>query len=517
MIENLLAGFSQALTPGNLLFAVLGVVLGSLVGVLPGIGPLGAMSLLLSTTFGMSPTQALILFAGIYYGSMYGGSTTSILLKVPGEATSVVTVLDGYQMTLRGRAGGALSIAAVASFIAGTLSVVGLMLFAPPLAEFALRFGPPEYATLTAVGLVLLAYISSGSKLKALCMLLLGLGLSTVGQDPVTGDQRFTFRILALAQGVDFVAVAMGLFGVAEILSVLAEGAAQRPVHTVRPRELLPTREEVRRSVGPTARGSLLGFFVGLLPGPAAVISSFASYALEKRLSPRKEEFGRGAVEGVAGPEAANNAAAGAAFLPLIALGIPFAPPMALVLAALLIGKITPGPTFIQEHPTVFWTFIASMYIGNVMLVLLNLPLVGLFVSVLRTPAKVLMPVVAVLCLTGVYAVNGSAVDLWVLVGSGIAGYVFRAHGFDVAPLILALVLGPKVETSFRQSLLMSDGSFAIFFTRPISVAILAIPVALIALRSLGIAATRYRAGRRAIGAHTTPRPGTPGTPGASR
>jgi putative tricarboxylic transport membrane protein len=482
VVGSLIAGFSEALSPDNLLFAFIGVVLGSLVGVLPGIGPLGAMSLLLSTTFGMSATQALILFAGIYYGAMYGGSTTAILLKVPGEAASVVTVLDGYQMTLKGRAGAALAIAAGSSFVAGTISVFGLMLFAPPLAQFALRFGPPEYFSLTAAGLVLVAYISSGSKGKALLMLLAGIVLSTIGQDPVTGDQRFTFRVLALAQGIDFIPVAMGLFGVAEILSVVAEGSRQETVRSVRLREMLPTREEVRRSVGPTLRGSGLGFLLGLIPGPAAVISSFASYALEKRLSKYRAEFGRGAVEGVAGPESANNAAAGAAFLPLIALGIPFAPSMALVMAALLIGKITPGPTFVQEYPGMFWTFVASMYIGNVMLVLLNLPLVSVFVSVLRTPARVLMPVVAVICLVGVYSVNSSSVDVWVMVLSGIVGYVFRAHGFDVAPLVLALVLGPKVETSFRQSLLMSDGSFAIFLTRPLSLVILLVPVALVAV-----------------------------------
>jgi len=496
VVENLTAGFFQALTPGNLLFAFLGVALGSLVGVLPGIGPLGAMSLLLCTTFGMSPIHALILFAGIYYGSMYGGSTTSILLNLPGESTSVVTCIDGYRMTQKGRAGAALFIAAAGSFVAGTLSVVGLMLFAPPLAEIALRFGPPEYFSLTAVGLVILTYISSGSKVKAMLMVLLGVAVSTIGMDPVTGDQRFTFGILALSQGVDFIPMAMGLFGIAEVLNVVTKSSEVGIVQSVHLREMLPSRGEIRRSIGPVIRGSLLGFLIGLIPGPAAVISSFTSYAVEKRLSKRKSEFGQGAVEGVAGPEAANNAAAGGAFLPLIALGIPFAPPMALVLAALLIGGILPGPTFIQEHPDMFWTFIASMYIGNLMLLLLNLPLVGLFVSVLRTPTKVLMPVVAVLCLTGVYAVNSSSVDVWVLVIAGMAGYVLRIRGYELAPLVLAVVLGPKVEVYFRQSLFMSDGSLSIFFHRPISLSILLIPIVVIIMRLLVSRVTQTIRGR---------------------
>jgi putative tricarboxylic transport membrane protein len=485
VLENLSAGLVQALSPGNLLFAFMGVTLGSLVGVLPGIGPLGAMSLLLGTTFGMSPIHSLILFAGIYYGSMYGGSTTSILLNVPGEATSVVTCIDGYKMTLKGRAGAALFIAAAGSFVAGTLSVLGLMLFAPPLADFALRFGPPEYFSLTAVGLMILTTISAGSKLKSVLMVMLGILISTIGMDPVTGDQRFTFGILSLSQGIDFIPIAMGLFGITEVLHIISQKSEAASVHSVRLRDMLPTREEMGRSVGPTFRGSVVGFFIGLIPGPAAVIASFTSYAIEKKLSRHPEEFGQGAIEGVAGPESANNAAAGGAFLPLIALGIPFAPPMALVLAALLIGKIMPGPTFIREHPNMFWTFIASMYIGNVMLLALNLPLVGLFVSILRTPARILMPIVAILCLVGVYAVNSSSVDVWVLVLAGVGGYVLRARNYDFAPLVLAVVLGPKVEVYFRQSLFMSAGDLSIFVTRPISLAMLLIPPAIVAGRLL--------------------------------
>ncbi len=494
IIENILSGFGQALTLGNLLFTLAGVTLGSLVGVLPGIGPLGAMALLLGTTSGMSPIHGLLLFAGIYYGSMYGGSTTSILLNVPGEATSVITCVDGYKMTQKGRAGAALFIAAAGSFVAGTLSVFGLMLFAPPLADLALRFGSPEYFALTGVGLIVLTSISSGSKLKAAAMVLLGVTLSTIGMAPGTGDQRFTFGILALSQGVDFVAVAMGLFGISEVIHTIVRESETASVKSVRLREILPTREELRRSVGPVFRGSLLGFFIGLIPGPAAVIASFSSYAVEKKISRHPEEFGRGAIEGVAGPESANNSAAGGAFLPLIALGIPFAPPMALVLAALLISGIMPGPTFVQDHPDMFWAFVASMYIGNVFLLILNLPLVGIFVHVLRTPERVLMPIVAVLCLIGVYAVNSSSVDVWVMVIAGVGGYLLRSKGYDFAPLVLAIVLGPKIETYLVESLFMSGGDLSIFVRRPISLAIFLIPVSIIGFK---VVSWIFRSGRQ--------------------
>jgi putative tricarboxylic transport membrane protein len=485
ILGNMISGLGAALEPGNLLFTIAGVTMGSLVGVLPGIGPLGAMSLLLGLTFGMSATQALVLFAGIYYGSMYGGSTTSILLNVPGEATSVITCVDGYKMTLKGRAGAALFIAAAGSFVAGTISVVGLMLFAPPLADFALSFGSPEYFTLTGVGLIVLTSISSGSKIKAALMVFLGVLLSTIGMAPGSGDQRFTFGSLALSQGVDFVAVAMGLFGITEVIQIISKKSESVIVKSVSLREILPNREEIRRSVGPTMRGSILGFFIGLIPGPAAVIASFTSYALEKKISKHPEEFGHGAVEGLAGPESANNAASGGAFLPLMALGIPFAPPMALVLAALLITGITPGPTFVQDHPDMFWAFVGSMYIGNVLLLILNLPLVGIFVSVLRTPERILMPIVAILCLIGVYALNSSSVDIWVLVLAGAVGLILQLHGFDFAPLVLAVVLGPKVEMYLTESLSMSGGDLSIFIQRPISLTIMLSPVVIIGIKLL--------------------------------
>jgi putative tricarboxylic transport membrane protein len=487
LIGNISFGFSQALNAGNLLFTIAGVIIGSLVGVLPGIGPLGAMSLLLGVTFGMSPIQTLLLFSGIYYGSMYGGSTTSILLNVPGEAASVITCIDGYKMTQKGRAGAALFIAAAGSFVAGTISTIGLMLFAPPLADFALRFGSPEYFAITAVGLIVLTSISSGSKLKAAIMILLGILLSTIGMSPGSGDLRFTFGILDLAQGVDFVAVAMGIFGITEVISTIARKSEAVSVKSVPIREILPNREEFRRSIGPSLRGSVVGFFIGLIPGPAAIISSFASYAVEKKISKHPEEFGNGAIEGVAGPESANNAASGAAFLPLMALGIPFAPPIALLLAALLITGIMPGPTFIQDHPDLFWVFIASMYVGNVFLLILNLPLVGIFVAVLRTPERILMPIVAVLCLIGVYAVNSSSVDVWVLVLSGAVGFILRSRGYDFAPLVLAIVLGPKLEIYLTESLSMSGGDLLIFVRRPISLAILLIPVVLIGIKLVAL------------------------------
>jgi putative tricarboxylic transport membrane protein len=496
VIGNVIFGFGQALNAENLLFTIAGVTLGSLVGVLPGIGPLGAMSLLLGVTFGMSPIQTLLLFSGVYYGSMYGGSTTSILLNVPGESTSVITCIDGYKMTQRGRAGAALFIAAAGSFVAGTLSVIGLMLFAPPLADFALRFGSPEYFALTGVGLLVLTSISSGSKLKAALMILLGVLLSTIGMAPGSGDQRFTFGILALSQGVDFVAVAMGIFGITEVVDTIVKKSESVSIKSVPLRELLPNREEFKRSIGPSLRGSVIGFFIGLIPGPAAVISSFTSYAVEKKISKHPEEFGKGAIEGVAGPESANNSAAGGAFLPLMALGIPFAPPMALLLSALLISGIMPGPTFIQDHPDMFWVFVASMYIGNVLLLILNLPLVGIFVSVLRTPERILMPTVAVLCLIGVYAVNSSSIDIWVLVLSGVCGFFLRSRGYDFAPLVLAIVLGPKLEIYLSESLRMSGGDLSIFITRPISLTILLIPVALAAFMLLAWVVRKTRTPR---------------------
>jgi len=469
-MEGLLQGFSVALTPTNLFFAFLGALLGTVVGVLPGIGPIGAMALLLGATYSLPPATALIMFAGIYYGSMYGGSTTSILVNIPGEPSSVVTCLDGNQMARRGRGGAALFIAAAGSFVAGSIALVILSWLAPILAEVALKFGPPEYFAIAVFGLLVLSQLSGQELLKSFLMVGVGLLLSTVGMDVINGQPRFDFGTIGLKQGVDFVPIAMGLFGVAEVLEVAKESLDDRKdVIRVKLRQLLPNRGEMKRSVGPTLRGSVLGFMTGLIPGPAAVISTFLSYTLERKISKRPKEFGQGAPEGVAGPESANNASAVGAFVPLLSLGIPFAPPTALLLSAMMIHGVTPGPMLIQERPDVFWGVISSMYIGNFMLLVLNLPLVGIFLHVLRTPRNLLMPLILLLCVVGVFAVNNSVVDLWIMLVSGIGGYFLRKMDFSVAPLVLALVIGPMMENALRQSLMLSLGSFDIFFTQPLS------------------------------------------------
>ena len=468
-MENLLYGFSIALTPMNLLFGLLGAFLGTVVGVLPGIGPVGAMALLLGLTYNLPPVTALITFAGIYYGSMYGGSTTSILVNIPGESSSVVTAMDGYQMARKGRGGAALFLAALGSFIAGTVGLVLLTLLAPQLAELALKFGPPEFFSIAVFGLFVLCQLSDQGLLKSMLTVIAGLMLGTIGLDLFTGQQRMTFGIGALEQGIDFIPVAMGLFGIAEVLeSAEAKLKENQEVIKVKFRELFPSKTELSRSAGPIARGSLLGFLVGLVPGPAAVISTFVSYILERKLSKNPDEFGKGAPEGVAGPESANNSAAVGAFVPVLSLGIPFAPPTALLLSAMMIHGITPGPLLVQEHPEVFWGVIASMYLGNLLLLALNLPLVGLFVQILRIPVKFLIPVVLLLCVIGAYAVNNSVTDLYIMALAGIGGYILRKLDFSPAPLVLALVIGPMLEDSFRQSLMMSSGSYTIFIANPL-------------------------------------------------
>ncbi len=484
-IDGLLYGFSVALTPENFLAALVGALLGTVVGVLPGLGPMGAMAMLLSFTVALKAETALIILAGIYYGAMYGGSTTSILMNVPGESASVMTCLDGYQMARRGRAGAALSVAAIGSFFAGTVGVVGLMLFAPTIAQFALSFGPPEYFSLCLVGLFALSRVSGGSLWKGLVVLGLGLALGTVGMEQVSGKSRYVFGILALMQGIDIVPVAMGLFGVAEVLCVAEQQGGLPQITRVRFRELFPSREEWRRVVGPILRGTGLGFLFGLIPGPAAVLSTFGAYNLERRLSKHPEEFGKGAIEGVAGPETANNAATAAAMAPLMSLGLPFAPPAALLLAALMMQGVRPGPLLISDHPEIFWGVIASMYIGNLALLVLNLPLVGIWVSLLRVPGHVLMALILVFVMVGAYSVNNSLLDLAVVSGMGIVGWLLRKLEFDVAPMILALVLGPFMERTFRESLYMSRGDLLTFVQRPISCALLLVMVVIIVAPSI--------------------------------
>ena len=478
-LQNLYLGFSVALAPNVLLYAFVGCVIGTLVGVLPGVGPLAGISLLLPASFGLDATSAIVLLAGIYYGAMYGGSTTSILMRIPGEAASVMTCIDGYAMTRNGRAGPALAIAAVGSYIAGTVSVVALMLLAPPLASFALRFGPPEYFTLLLLGLVALAYMSGGSILKALAMAALGLLLGMIGIDPMTGFSRFTYGLVELGDGIGVVPVAVGLFGLSEILLTAGQPTAVE-VKKPRLRELLPSRDEWSASLWPIGRGTVLGFLIGIIPGSAHIISSFVSYAVERRLSEHPERFGQGAIEGVAGPESANNAATSGAFVPMLALGVPSGPIPAVMIAAMMVHGVAPGPLLISQQPEIFWGFIASMYVGNVVLLILNLPLVGIFVNVLRIPYPLLYPAILIFCVLGVYAVNGSVVDVGIMTAMGALGYGLRKFDFETAPVVLGLVLAPMMEMSFRQSLSMSSGSYAIFVTRPIAVVLLAVGVALL-------------------------------------
>ncbi|GAA1911295.1 tripartite tricarboxylate transporter permease [Nocardioides hwasunensis] len=494
MLSDLGAGFAAFADPTLILLAVAGVVLGTLVGVLPGIGPIGAMSVLLGVTTQVGPTGSLILFAGIYFGSTYGGSTTSILLNIPGEASSVVTALDGNQMTKKGRSGPALTIAAVSSFVAGTLSILGLMLFAPSLSAYAVKLGPPEYMALCVAGLVLLASLSQGSTARAMVMICLGLAVGTVGIDPAGGELRFTFGSTTLAQGFSFIALVMGVFGIAEALTMAGPQRHAEPVRAPTMRELLPNRTEAREAAPAALRGSFIGFFLGLVPGPAAVLSTFASYVVERKVSRHPERFGHGAVEGVAGPEAANNAAAGAAFIPLMVLGIPFAPTMALVLAALLLNGIVPGPTFIADQPELFWTVIAAMYIGNLMLLVLNLPLVGLFTRLLAVPPQAMMPLIIGLCTIGVYADGNSVFDVVVMLGAGLLGYLLRTSGFSMAAFVLAVVLQPTLESSLRQTLAYSSGDPTYVLGRPITLVVFAVVlVAVATMARAGWVARRAR------------------------
>ncbi len=489
--QNLILGFSTALTPVNLFYAFMGCLIGTMVGVLPGVGPLAGISMLLPTTFGLEPTAGLILLAGVYYGAMYGGSTTSILMRIPGEAASVMTCIDGYAMAQKGRAGPALSIAAIGSYVAGSASVIGLMFLAPPLARFALRFGPPEYFSLLALGLLVLGYMTGGSLAKNLAMIALGLLFGMIGIDQMTGYFRYSYGVVALGDGIGVVPVAVGLFGIAEILATA--GSPVRP-EILKPklRDLLPSRREFRDSVMPIGRGTVLGFLIGIIPGSAHVISTFISYAVERRVSKHPERFGKGAIEGVAGPESANNAASCGALVPMLALGVPTGPIPAVLLAALMVHGINPGPLFIKEQPAIFWGLIASMYVGNVVLLLLNLPLVGIFVNFLRIPYRILYPMILMFCVVGVYAVNASYVDVAIMSMMGVIGYILRKFDYETAPIVLGVVIAPIIEISLRQSLTMSNGKYSIFFQRPISAvflggALVMVVIALLPLIRRGI------------------------------
>jgi putative tricarboxylic transport membrane protein len=460
--DYLVTGFGVALSGKNLLYCFIGCFWGTIVGVLPGLGPLAGMVLLLPLTFGNDPATGIIMLTGIFYGAMYGGSTTSILVRIPGEAASVVTCIDGYEMARQGRAGPALMIAAVGSFIGGTVSVLGLMLVTPPLARVMLAIGPQVEVVLMLMALCTIAFISGGSRLKTSTMIVLGLAFGTIGLDKLTGIPRFTFGNLGLADGLSFTALAIGLFGVSEILLNLERSET---IKAIRPKfkDLVPRWSDLKESAPAVARGTIVGFIFGIVPGVSHVVSTFVSYAIEKRFSRHPERFGKGAIEGVAGPETANNATTGTAMIPLLGLGIPSIPATAILLSALIIHGVTPGPLLLTEHPEVFWGLVASMYVGNVVLLILNLPLVGVFVSLLRIPYGWLVPLILVVSIIGVYSVNSNAADIWIMVVSGAVGYLLRKLGYEMAPLLLALVLGDRLEEQFRTALTMSGGSYATF------------------------------------------------------
>lgn len=477
LLSNLAHGFGIALLPVNLFYAFVGALVGTLIGVLPGIGPMSGIALLIPISYGMNPTSAIILLAGVYYGAMYGGSTTSILLNTPGESSSVVTTLDGYQLARQGKAGKALATAAIGSFVAGTMSIVGLMIMAPGLAKFALRFGPPEYFALMVVGLTAVTSLGGKSMIKALLSTAFGLALSTIGIDLQTGIARFTFGIPSLLDGIDFLVVAIGLFAVAEVLTTLDEPEASKSETNQLSDKLWLTRDDWKQAIGPMTRGSILGFLVGVLPGAGATIASFMSYDLEKRIAKDPDRFGKGALEGIAGPEAANNAASGGAMVPLLTMGIPGSGTTAVMMGALMMFGIRPGPLLFEQYPDVVWGLIASMYVGNAMLLVLNLPLVGLFVRIIFVPRKILLPMVLGFSMLGIYSLDSNPLDLILMAIFGLIGYFMKKYDFPAAPVVLALVLGDLIEQAMRQSLTISDNDPTIFVTRPISAALLALAV----------------------------------------
>ncbi len=468
-MDALLHGFSVAFSGSNMVYVLLGVTVGMVIGVLPGLGPAPTIALMLPLTYGLDPTAAIILLAGVYYGSMYGGTITSVLLRIPGEAASVVTAIDGYEMARKGRAGHALGISAIGSFIGGTVAIIGLTLMAPTLAEFAVGFGPAEYAALAAFGLLLASYLGTSTFPRAMIAVFIGLLMATIGQDPVSGQPRFTGGVLELYGGLDIVVVAIGLFGIGEVLHSLEQERDGGGIIRTRFRDLFPGRAELGRSRGAITRGSVLGFIIGALPGGGGMVSSLGSYAMEKKISKRPEEFGHGAIEGVAGPETANNASSTSAFIPLLTLGIPSNAVLALIFGALLLQGITPGPRLVSEHPDIFWGVIASMYIGNAILLLLSLPLVGVFAQLLRVRLSILAPFALVLSLIGAYSVNSSVFDVWMVILFGFLGYGLRKFGLEAGPMVLGFVLGVILETSFRQAMLISNGSLLIFLQRPVA------------------------------------------------
>jgi TctA family transporter len=472
VLSNLWLGLETAVSASNLLCCFIGVFLGTAIGVLPGLGPVATISILLPVTFGLPPVASLIMLAGIYYGAQYGGSTTAILVNLPGEPSSVVTALEGYKMALKGKAGRALAIAAIGSFFAGTFATVLIALFSPPLAQFAIDFGPTEYFSLMVLGLVASIVLAEGSLLHALAMIVLGLLLGLVGTDVNSGAIRFTLGFPELSDGLNFVVIAMGVFGIAEIVANL-QSETTRTLVTGRVSGLFPTREDWHRMLAPILRGTLLGSALGILPGGGAMLASFASYSLEKKVSSHREEFGNGAVEGVAGPESANNAAAQTSFIPMLTLGIPSNPVMALMIGAMIIQGIRPGPMVITEQPALFWGVIASMWIGNLFLLALNLPLVGLWARMISIPYHFLYPAIVIFCAIGAYSLNNSVFDVYAMCVFGVLGYIFRIIGCEPAPMLLGFVLGPMIEEHLRRALLLSNGDLTVFVTKPLSATML--------------------------------------------
>ena len=492
-MEAFLDGFGVVTEPQNLLYCLIGVLIGMVIGVLPGLGPAATMAILLPLVITVDPISAIIMLAGIYYGAQYGGTITSVLLRLPGEASSVVTVFDGYALAKKGKAGTALGIAAIGSFVGATISIVVLSLTAPLVAGWALNFGPPEYAALALLGVLLVATIGSGHPVKAMIAAMIGLLLATVGRDAFTNAPRFTFDSLELDSGLDFVVVAMGLFGVGEILYNLEERYG-KPHVPAAISNIWPSRKDLRKSSGAIGRGSVIGFFLGVLPGGGAVMSSLAAYAVEKRISKTPEEFGRGAVEGVAAPETANNAAATSSFIPLLTLGIPANASMAMLFAALLVLGITPGPQLLEERPDLFWGVVNSMYIGNILLLILSIPLVGIFVRILRVRPAILAPITVLITVLGAYTINNSVFDVFVMIAFGIVGYLMKKTGFEPGPMVLAFVLGAILEDSVRRSLLIFDGDPTGFATRPISGTILAIFLLVVLSPAIKVLLDRRRA-----------------------
>lgn len=481
IFANLALGFDTALTLQNIGYCFIGVLLGTAIGVLPGLGPIATIAMLLPTTFALPPVSALIMLAGIYYGAQYGGSTTAILINLPGESSSVVTAIDGYQMARQGRAGVALATAALGSFFAGTVATFLLAVFAPPLAEIALEFGPADYFSLMVLGLVASVTLAHGSLVKALAMIVLGLLLGTIGTDIFSGQPRFTLGRPELAEGLNFVALAMGMFGLGEIIRNL-ENEHTRDVMVKKVTGLFPRWTDLKQMAGPILRGTALGSMLGILPGNGAILGSFAAYSLEKRLSKHPQKFGKGAIEGVAGPESANNAGAQTSFIPMLTLGIPSSPVMALMIGAMIIQGITPGPNVVNEEPALFWGIIASMWVGNLMLVLLNLPLIGMWVRLLTVPYHLLFPAIMAFCCIGVYTVNSNAFDLYAMALFGFAGYLLVKLDFEPAPLLLGFILSPMLEENLRRAMLLSRGDATVFVSRPISAGLLIVAALLLLL-----------------------------------